>query len=549
MDFACLFPYTQESYGICSLKRYMQSDSLPGFGLLYVFELRESNFLAALLIFSKEDDCMSTIKVTNLTFAYDGSFDHIFENVSFQIDTDWKLGFTGRNGRGKTTFLQLLLGRHEYSGTISSQVAFEYFPYLIENKQQNTADVISEVIPDYMEWELLREFSYLQIDEEVLYRSFATLSNGEQTKVLLAALFLKENSFLLIDEPTNHLDMEGRKLVSDYLQTKRGFILVSHDRAFLDNCVDHILSINKTNIEIQKGNFSTWWENKQRQDHFELAENERLKKDIKRLSESAKRTSGWSHEAEKTKNGTTNSGSKVDKGYIGHKAAKMMKRSKSIEQRQHSAIEDKAKLLKNVEQSEALKISPLSYHKDRLIELEDVAIFYGDKQVTGSVRFSISQGERIALSGKNGSGKSSILKLICGEDVSYTGTFRQGSQLKISYVSQDTSHLQGSLTAYAKSNDIDESLFKAILRKLDFSRTQFEKDMASFSGGQKKKVLIAKSLSERAHLYVWDEPLNFIDVLSRMQLEELLLEHAPTILFVEHDREFCQNIATKVVEL
>ncbi|TGU56705.1 Lsa family ABC-F type ribosomal protection protein, partial [Mesorhizobium sp. M00.F.Ca.ET.186.01.1.1] len=106
---------------------------------------------------------------------------------------------------------------------------------------------------------------------------------------------------------------------------------------------------------------STWWENKQRQDHFELAENERLKKDIKRLSESAKRTSGWSHEAEKTKNGTTNSGSKVDKGYIGHKAAKMMKRSKSIEQRQHSAIEDKAKLLKNVEQSEALKISPLSY--------------------------------------------------------------------------------------------------------------------------------------------------------------------------------------------
>ncbi|WP_280648362.1 Lsa family ABC-F type ribosomal protection protein [Brevibacillus sp. 1238] len=492
---------------------------------------------------------MSTIKVTNLTFAYDGSFDHIFENVSFQIDTDWKLGFTGRNGRGKTTFLQLLLGRHEYSGTISSQVTFEYFPYLIENKQQNTADVISEVIPDYMEWELLREFSYLQIDEEVLYRPFATLSNGEQTKVLLAALFLKENSFLLIDEPTNHLDMEGRKLVSDYLQTKHGFILVSHDRAFLDNCVDHILSINKTNIEIQKGHFSTWWENKQRQDHFERAENERLKKDIKRLSESAKRTSGWSHEVEKTKNGTTNSGSKVDKGYIGHKAAKMMKRSKSIEQRQHSAIEDKAKLLKNVEQSEALKISPLTYHKDRLIELEDVAIFYGDKQVTGSVRFSISQGERIALSGKNGSGKSSILKLICGEDVSCTGTFRQGSQLKISYVSQDTSHLQGSLTAYAKSNDIDESLFKAILRKLDFSRTQFEKDMASFSGGQKKKVLIAKSLSERAHLYVWDEPLNFIDVLSRMQLEELLLEHAPTILFVEHDREFCQNIATKVVEL
>lgn len=492
---------------------------------------------------------MSTIKVTNLTFAYDGSFDNIFETVSFQIDTDWKLGFTGRNGRGKTTFLNLLLGRYEYSGTISAQVQFEYFPYPIENKERITAEIIQEMIPDYMHWELLREFSFLQMDEEVLERPFATLSNGEQTKVLLAALFLKENSFLLIDEPTNHLDMGARKLVSDYLQTKSGFILVSHDRAFLDNCVDHILSINKTNIEIQKGNVSTWWENKERQDNYELAENERLKKDIRRLSESAKRTSNWSHEVEKTKNGTRNSGSKVDKGYVGHKAAKMMKRAKSLEQRQHAAIEEKSKLLKNVEQGDTLKIAPLAYHKDRLVELVDVAIFYGDKQVTSGIRFSVSQGERIALSGKNGSGKSSILKLICGEDVRYTGTFRKGSQLKISYVSQDTSHLQGNLTDYARSNGLDESLFKAILRKLDFSRVQFEKDMAAFSGGQKKKVLIAKSLCERAHLYVWDEPLNFIDVISRMQIEELLLEHAPTILFVEHDSEFCKNIATKVIEL
>lgn len=134
-----------------------------------------------------------------------------------------------------------------------------------------------------------------------MYRPFDSLSNGEQTKVLLATLFIKENSFLLIDEPTNHLDMKARKLVSDYLKSKSGFILVSHDRSFLDNCVDHILSINKTNIEIQKGNFSSWWENKSRQDHFELAENEKLRKDIKRLSDSAKRTGNWSHEVEKTK--------------------------------------------------------------------------------------------------------------------------------------------------------------------------------------------------------------------------------------------------------
>ncbi|MFX3641450.1 MAG: Lsa family ABC-F type ribosomal protection protein [Candidatus Pristimantibacillus sp.] len=492
---------------------------------------------------------MSLINVTDLTFAYEGSYDNIFENVNFQIDSDWKLGFTGRNGRGKTSFLNLLLGKYEYSGSISANVSFEYFPFPVENKENNTLDVINDIFPDYVHWQLMRELSLLKVSEDVLYRPFDSLSNGEQTKVLLATLFIKENSFLLIDEPTNHLDMNARKLVSDYLKSKSGFILVSHDRAFLDNCVDHILSINKTNIEIQKGNFSSWWENKMRQDNFELAENEKLRKDIKRLSDSAKRTGNWSHEVEKTKNGTRNSGSKVDKGYIGHKAAKMMKRSKAIEQRQQSAINEKSKLLKNIESSDSLEISQLAFHKNQLAELDQVSIFYDEKIICAEVSFTIEQGERIALTGKNGSGKSSILKLICGEHINYTGAFRKDSQLKISYVSQDTSHLQGNLSDYAADCGIDESLFKSILRKLDFSRNQFEKDISSFSGGQKKKVLIAKSLSENVHLHIWDEPLNFIDIISRIQIEELLLEYSPTILFVEHDREFCENVATKIIEL
>ena len=492
---------------------------------------------------------MSLINVTNLTFSYDGNYDTIFENVSFQIDTDWKLGFTGRNGRGKTTFLNLLLGKYEYTGNISTNVNFEYFPYEVEEQENFTIDIIKEISPNSMDWEIMKELSMLDIDDDVLYRQFYTLSKGEQTKALLAAMFLKENSFLLIDEPTNHLDAEARKKLSNYLRKKKGFILISHDRAFLDNCIDHVLSINKTNIEIQKGDFSSWWENKKRQDGYELAENEKLRRDISRLSESAKRTSSWSNEVEKSKKGTTNSGSKLDKGYVGHKAAKMMKRSKSIESRRESSIEEKSKLLKNIESSDSLKISQLSYHKNKLLELENVSIFYGDTTVCKDISFSIEQGERISLKGKNGSGKSSIIKLICDENIKYTGTFRKGSGLKISYVSQDTSYLKGNLTNYALENSIDESLFKAILRKLDFSREQFEKDISSFSGGQKKKVLIAKSLCEKAHLHIWDEPLNFIDVISRMQIEELLLEYSPTLLFVEHDSEFCKNVATRIVEL
>lgn len=489
---------------------------------------------------------MSIIDINNLTFAYDGSYENVFENVSLRLDTDWKLGFTGRNGRGKTTFLNLLLGKYPYSGTISASVDFEYFPYEIRDKSRFTCEAAAE-IGHFQEWQLIRELNLLDVEEDVLYRPFSTLSNGEQTKVLLAALFLRENSFLLIDEPTNHLDAAARMTISSYLNTKSGFILVSHDRTFLDNCIDHVLSINKTNIEIQKGNFSSWLRNKELQDNFELAESEKLKKDIKRLKAAAAQTADWSEKAEKTKKGTKNSGVKPDKGYIGHKAVKMMKRSKSIDERRQTAAEEKSKLLKNLETAETLKIHPLEYHSSSLVSLKEVSVRYGDRVVCGPISFTIRGGDRIALSGKNGCGKSSLLKLIRGENIPHTGEVKVASGVKISYVKQDSSDMHGSLADYSARLGIDESLFKAILRKLDFSREQFEHDISEFSAGQKKKVLLAGSLCEQAHLYIWDEPLNYIDVISRMQIEELLAEYRPTLLFVEHDNAFCEKIASNII--
>ncbi|MGE5627215.1 MAG: Lsa family ABC-F type ribosomal protection protein [Solirubrobacterales bacterium] len=488
---------------------------------------------------------MSQINISNLTFAYDSSFDNIFENVSFSIDTNWKLGFTGRNGRGKTTFMNLLMNKYEYMGNISSFVTFDYFPFEVNDKTQNIIAVVEEICNNFELWKLLKELSLLEVEADVLYRPFETLSYGEQTKVLLAALFLKDNNFLLIDEPTNHLDMNARKIMSNYLKTKKGFILISHDRAFLDNCIDHILSINKTNIEIQSGNFSTWWINKENQDNYEIAKNDKLKKDIEKLEKAAKRTSAWSDQVEKSKFGN----GPVDRGYIGHKAAKMMKRSKSIEARQHNAIEEKSKLLKNIEAADRLSISPIKYFKEKLAEINHVSIFYGEKKVCENINFTINQGDRITLVGKNGSGKSSIIKLLLGAEIAYTGSVNVGSRLIISYVSQDTSFLKGNLKEFAKKNNLDESLFKAILRKLDFSRVQFEKDMVDFSQGQKKKVLIAKSLCEKAHLYIWDEPLNYIDIISRIQIEELIFDYNPTMLFVEHDSSFVNAVATKYIKL
>ena len=491
---------------------------------------------------------MSMIEISNLTFAYDGSYDNIFEDVSLRLDTDWRLGLVGRNGRGKTTLLNLLQHKYEYRGTIRADVPFDYFPFAIPDPDKDAIGVIEDVQPDYEYWQLAREMHRLDLSDEMLYRPFRSLSGGEQVRLLLALLFARDNRFLLIDEPTNHLDAEARALVADYLKTKRGFLLVSHDRAFLDSCVDHILSIDKANIELQKGNFSSWFANKERQDAFEQAENDRLRADIRRLDEAAKRAARWSDKTESEKH-VRNSGLRPDRGYIGHKSAKMMQRAKSIEARRLDAAEEKAGLLHNIERADDLKLHPLAYRAETLAELTDVAVQYGDAPVVEGVRLTVRHGARIALTGRNGSGKSSLLKLIAGQDIPHTGTVRLGSGLIVSYVPQDASFLSGSLSVYAEACGIDRTLFFAILRKLDFARVQFEKDMADYSAGQKKKVLLARSLCEQAHLYLWDEPLNYIDVFSRMQIEQLLTAYQPTLLFVEHDRAFCGKIATETVRL
>ena len=507
---------------------------------------------------------MSQIQVNQLSFYYDGSYDDIFKDVSFSIDTDWKLGFVGRNGRGKTTFLNLLLGKYEYRGSIVSPEKFEYFPFEVKDRERQTLEILEELKPEHEFWKLNRELNLLEVDSEVLYRPFDTLSNGEQTKVLLALLFLQEDCFLLIDEPTNHLDAAARQAVSRYLNKKTGFILVSHDRAFLDACIDHVLALNKNTIEVVQGNFTSWWENKKQRDEYEFQENEKLKREVGRLKETARQAANWSDKVEKTKIGQKVAGLKPDRGFIGHKAAKMMKRSKNAENRMERAIGEKEKLLKNVETAEELKIVPLKHYKDVLVSLEDAALGYqgraaGElKEICSGLTFDVRRGNRIVVAGGNGCGKSTILKAILNangnkeipcQPVLTEGRIETASGLVISYIAQDTSWLSGTLSDFTSQHRLDDTLFRAILRKLDFSREQFDKEMEIFSEGQKKKVLLAKSFCEKAHLYIWDEPLNFIDVFSRMQIEDLIERYGLTMIFVEHDAVFAERIATKQIRL
>ena len=508
---------------------------------------------------------MAQISVNNLTFAYEGSFDNIFEDVSFSVDTDWKLGFIGRNGKGKTTFLNLLLGKYQYTGTISTSTVFDYFPYPItaEQMQKPAAEFMEEVKNQCELWRVICELELLREGAEILYRPFHTLSPGERTKILLAILFSGENDFLLIDEPTNHLDRQSRENVKEYLASKKGFILVSHDRDLLDACVDHVLVLNRQSIEVQNGNFSSWWENKQRKDQFAMAENEKHIKEIGKLKQASARVAQWADRSERSKIGfdpvKEHDRSLETRAYIGAKTKKMQSRVKQMEKRIDREIEEKEGLLVDLEQPVDLKIMPLIHHKERLINVREYSVRYRDAQeaVFTDLTFTLSRGERIAIHGDNGCGKSTLLKMILKKagqmgdklPVMEAGICETASGLVISYINQDTSMLKGSIREFCRERNLDESLFCAILRQLDMERVQFLKNMEDYSEGQKKKVLIAASLLVPAHLYIWDEPLNYIDVFSRMQIEKLLLKFQPTMLFVEHDVRFREKIATKVVEL
>lgn len=488
---------------------------------------------------------MALIDVKNLDFEYLGSFEPIFANLSIQLDTNWKLGFIGRNGYGKTTFMKLLMGEYDYTGSIMKPVEMKYFPYNISNFELTTLEVLENLQVDIELWMLQREMNLLELKDEILYRPYSTLSEGEKTKIQLALLFSEEERFLLIDEPTNHLDIKGRQVVAKYLNSKKGFILVSHDRDFLNEIIDHTLTIEKNKIVLQKGNYDTWEENKRLEDQFEIDKNEKLKSEIKRLNKSAQEKARWSDKVEATKIGS----GVPDRGYVGHKAAKMMKRSKTIEKRFEDAIEERRSLLKNIEETDQLKINQLEYHSKQLVYLENFSISYDRKRVFKPMNFELNRGDCLILKGGNGSGKTSLIKALLGHDMEWEGRLSIGKGIKISYIPQQVDFLSGSINDFIISEGIDKTMFLTILRKLGFSRNQFDIPIERFSMGQKKKVFIAKSICEEAHVFIWDEPLNYLDVISRIQLEDMILKYKPSMIIVEHDNRFVNKVGAKFIEL
>lgn len=496
---------------------------------------------------------MSTIDVNQVSFSYGGSGLTLFDEVSLNIQTEWKLGLIGRNGRGKTTFFNLLQNKLPYSGQITHQEEFVYFPQYVSDETKYTYDIIDELNQCEL-WEVEKELSLLGLESDVLWRPYSSLSGGEKTKVLLAMLFADTDRFPLIDEPTNHLDMEARQQVADYLKQKRtGFIVISHDRIFIDEVCDHIMSIDKSKIEIIQGNYSSYQFQKDRQDSTEKAQNDKLQKEVSRLKETATKKSQWSTSREGDKYGKShvkNSGSVGGTGFIGARAAKVMKKSKVLERRMASEIEEKEQLLKNIEFIDPLTMNIQETHHKTFLRLEDVSLSFDGEALFNPVTFEIEKGDIVVLKGGNGSGKTSLIKAILNQfEGEMTGEMTAFDEENWSLVRQNYAQNTGTITDFCKKHDLDREMFLSNLRKLGMERELFNNKIEHLSMGQRKKVELAKSLTQASSFYLWDEPLNYLDLFNYEQLEEVILEKNPTMLIVEHDQLFVDKIATKIIEL
>ncbi|MFS1313413.1 ribosomal protection-like ABC-F family protein [Enterococcus faecalis] len=493
---------------------------------------------------------MSNIEIHNLTFGYTDQL--IFQNASINIDDKWKLGLVGRNGRGKTTLLKIIMGQIKSEINVKSKKHFVYFPQEIQEHNQLTLFVLQELAL-FEQWKLERELKLLEVDLSTLWRPFNSLSGGEQTKMLLALLFLDENdTYPLIDEPTNHLDKASREKVAAYLAEKKGYILVSHDRNFLNKTTDHTLAIERADLQMYAGNFAVYEKEKRLRDLTEKAQDDKLKKEIGRLKQTAREKEVWSRNLEATKSrkkrGFDSETKRVDKGYIGRKSANMMQKSKNLEKRMKEDIVAKELLLKNWEDVPDLEMIVLESHHKRLLTAENLTAGF-EELLFQPVSFILEKGEVIAFTGENGIGKSSLMKVITGKFTGrYNGSLELNNNLVVSEVRQ-IAYNRGFLSEFAKEENLDLEIFMNNLRKLGIEREVFNQKIENMSQGQQRKIELARSLTQPAHIYLWDEPLNYLDVFNQEQIIKTIKKSKPSMIIIEHDESFIERVADKKIEL
>lgn len=521
---------------------------------------------------------MSSISINNISYFHKSPYREIFTDLTVNIDYSWKTGLIGENGIGKTTLLKIISGKLQTDkGSIVSSRNLELFSGSDKIPDNNCLDTV-KALTGFTEMEqrmtvllsenteesirkysllheeyagqggyqfkasFYKELSNMGFGDEFAYRPFNTLSGGEQTKILVLALFIRKDSYALIDEPANHLDMFARKKLADYLNQKDGFLLVSHDRYLLDACTDHTVMLSSSSAQIVKGNYSAWKNAYEADLAFKERTNENLMREIKNLKKAAKERREWSEEVEKTINAAK------DRGYVSARSREQMQRVLSIERRIGRMIEEKEHLKFSIKKKRELQISN-TMTKSTLLSVENADYELNGREIFSDIHFTIEKGEIYAMVGPNGCGKTSLFSIITGRAEQSAGIVYVKPGIKVSAVKQFPDNIRGNVEKYLENISADIRKFTYILNYLGYKGNILDKALSRLSDGERKKIDIAGSLSEEADLYLWDEPLNFLDIETREKIEDMLMTNKPAMLISEHDRRFIENIADDIIEM
>ncbi len=500
---------------------------------------------------------------------------HILKGLSLEIYENTTVGLIGKNGAGKTTLFKVLSGEEMFEkgeltmpkgrrvgvldqipqydpGTTVYQVldsAFEEL-YLLKDrirlrekemavdsnpivvKQYGTMVSEFEARGGYMiETSIKRVCNGLGIDPDMQGRQFSELSGGEKTRVNLARIILTDTHILLLDEPTNHLDINAVEWLEEYLDTFQGTVIViSHDRYFLDRVADRIIEIEDGLAESYEGNYSKYALLKEQRRIEQLKHFEQEQRKIKQLENAVKRMHDWANRADNPK--------------MHKRAFSMEKRLERMQSKSTPKPKTERKL------TQAFKSNDFSGME--VIALKGIQKSFNERLIFEKVNLLVKKNDRLVLLGNNGTGKTTLLKIIQGELIPDEGWVRIGPSVKIAYLPQIVTFDEPSLTLLETVRIaliIDEGKARNLLAGFLFRGEDVYKTVGSLSGGERSRLKLCLLMQSGVNLLILDEPTNHLDIVSREWMEEVLEDFEGTILFVSHDRYFIRKFATTVCEL
>ena len=510
------------------------------------------------------------IQLNNVTKNF--VVNEIFSNVKMEINDKDRVAIVGRNGAGKSTLLKIISGELSFDSgerTVSKNTTIGYLSqeFIVREDlsiyeemitcfdeiislEANLEKLSYELTPENIENDpgLLDRFDRLQNEvlthkdyhykskiESVLYgldftkdvfdKKISTFSGGEKTRLSMAKLLLSEPDLLILDEPTNHLDMENVAWLENYLSSYNGaIVIVSHDRYFLDKVVNVVYNLEFGKLKKYVGNYSKFLKQYEEDYEKQLKEFTSQQKDIKRLEEF------------------------VQKNIARASTSKMAK--------SRQKVLDKMELIDNPKKDD--KAANIEFNiKEQsgrdVLMIENLKVGYDGKQVGNAYNFSVYKGDRIAIVGRNGIGKSTLIKTIAKKQNAISGSVHYGSKVSLGYYDQKQAEFESSKTILNELWDeyplMKEAEVRTVLGRFLFRGDSVLKIVRDLSGGEKARLQLAKLMLEKNNLLVLDEPTNHLDITSKQVLEDALENYEGTIVFVSHDRYFINKIANKVLDI